>query len=248
VRNVSLPEDELDNYTVDELENWTLRRSRALDVFFNSEQPRFRKRTLDLQPKGPCGRNPWNFQLIPGGRWLLLSYPLSVVLYFLDLDSVNPTLRLLFDPKEIDDQIREPNRASLGLWIDRGSSRLSFRIAFRIKAKGMFNLFVIITGRLICVSDLFRTYVIQIDLAGHGEDATLVASNIAMLRDFNFDGTVMKATLNGQYLVEVRWLDRAMNTRIGVYNYRLALGCPDYPMNHDKDNIVETTLPTVSPP
>lgn len=53
-----------------------------------------------------------------------------------------------------------------------------------------------------------------------------------MLRDFNLDVCHSNVALNDRYLVQA-CIDEAMCTRIGVYDYRLALGCPDYPLNHD---------------
>jgi hypothetical protein len=43
------PEDELDSYAVNELEQWTLRRACVLDVCTSSRKPRFRKRTVGLR-------------------------------------------------------------------------------------------------------------------------------------------------------------------------------------------------------
>jgi hypothetical protein len=53
-----------------------------------------------------------------------------------------------------------------------------------------------------------------------------------VLRDFNLDVCHSNVALNDRYLVQA-CIDEAMCTRIGVYDYRLALGCPDYPLNHD---------------
>jgi hypothetical protein len=72
-------------------------------------------------------------------------------------------------------------------------------------------------------------------MTGHGVDATLVASNIAMLRSFNSDLWATGLTLNDRYLVQV-WCTESMEAQIGIYDYNLALGCPDYPMNHDSDH------------
>lgn len=140
-RHVSLPEDELDNYTVDELEQWALRRSRVLHVFFNStsEQPRFRKMALNLQHTVPVSLHQWNFKLIPGGRWLLILCP-SAIVYFLDLDCVHPTPRILFDPKEFTDDIHEPKSIKYGIWMDRKAPRLSFWLALLVKTERMFDL------------------------------------------------------------------------------------------------------------
>jgi hypothetical protein len=132
------PEDELDNYTVDELEQWTLRRARALDNCTSSGKPHFRKRTVDLRPTGLSRLRSSNFILIPGGRWLLIRHP-SAVMYYMDLDCPEPTPRVLFDPHEIDDQIREPQSVTFATWIDKASPRLSFRLAFLVHTKGMFN-------------------------------------------------------------------------------------------------------------
>jgi hypothetical protein len=120
---------------VNELEQWTLRRARALDVSTGSRKPRFRKRTVELRSAG-LPRLQSDFILIPGGRWLLIRHP-SAVVYYMDLDSSEPTLRTLFDPHEIDSQIREPQSAIFTTWIDRASPRLSLRLAFLVHTKGM---------------------------------------------------------------------------------------------------------------
>jgi hypothetical protein len=129
------PEDELDNYTVNELEQWTLRRARALDVCTGSRKPQFRKRTVDLRPAALSRLS--NFILIPGGRWLLIRHP-SAVVYYMDLDSPEPILHTLFDPHEIDNQIGESKSTIFTTWIDKASPRLSFRLAFLIHTKGTF--------------------------------------------------------------------------------------------------------------
>jgi hypothetical protein len=123
---------------VNELEQWTLRRARALDVCTGTRKPHFRKRTVDLRSAGLSGLWPSDFILIPGGRWLLIRHP-SAVVYYMDLDCHEPTLRILFDPHEIDNQIREPESATFATWIDRASPRLSFRLAFLVHTKGGFT-------------------------------------------------------------------------------------------------------------
>jgi len=130
------PEDELDNYTVNELERWTLRRVHALDVFTGSRKPHFCKRTVEIQSAGLSGLRSSHFKLIRGGRWLLIRHP-SAVVYYMDLDSPKPTLRTLFDPHEIDNRIREPESVTFTTWIDKASPRLSFRLALLVRTKGM---------------------------------------------------------------------------------------------------------------
>ncbi|KAF7761230.1 hypothetical protein Agabi119p4_10639 [Agaricus bisporus var. burnettii] len=218
------PEESLDEYNVDELERWVTRRCRSRDVFTNHSQPSFRKRTLDQQkPPRPSDRlQHWDFIFIPGGRWLLTTqHPANV--YFVDLDSPQPLSRLLFDPREIDDAICEALTVKSKIWIDRGAPRLSFRLALVVFTK-----------------DLSRTYICQVDLAGHGANATLVASNIAILRNMNLHMRPLCTALNDSYLVHV-WCERggSTTTRTGVYDYRQALGCLDYPMAQANEHSID---------
>jgi hypothetical protein len=236
------PEDELDKYTVDELEKWALRRARALDVYTSSRKPHFHKRTVGLPSEGLSRLHSSDFILIPGGRWLLICHP--AIVYYMDLDFPEPTLHTLFDPHDIDDQIRDPQSAAFATWIDKAAPRLSFRLAFLVHTKGVLEFLVAILNRLSRVADVFRTYTSQINMAGHGADATLVASNTAMLRSFNLDLWVVELTLNDRYLVQV-WCTESMVGQIGIYDHRLALGCPDYPMNHDSNHAFDVANPGV---
>jgi len=81
-------------------------------------------------------------------------------------------------------------------------------------------------------------------MADHGVDATLVASNTAMLRSFNSDLWVSGLTLNDRYLVQV-WCTESMAAQIGIYDHGLALGCSDYAMNHDSDHAFNVATPGV---
>jgi hypothetical protein len=56
----------------------------------------------------------------------------------MDLDCPEPTLHTLFDPLEIDSQIRELKSGALTIWIDKASLRLSFRLALLVHTKGTF--------------------------------------------------------------------------------------------------------------
>jgi hypothetical protein len=81
-------------------------------------------------------------------------------------------------------------------------------------------------------------------MAGHSVGATLVASDIAMLRSFNSDLWAAGLTLNDRYLVQV-WCTETLAAQIGIYDLGLALGCPDYPMNHDDDHPFNVASPGV---
>jgi hypothetical protein len=81
-------------------------------------------------------------------------------------------------------------------------------------------------------------------MAGHGIDATLVASGTAMLRSFNLDLWAAGLALNDRYLVQV-WCTESMVGQIGIYDHGLALGCPDYPMNHDSNHAFNVANPGV---
>ncbi|EKM77201.1 hypothetical protein AGABI1DRAFT_130618 [Agaricus bisporus var. burnettii JB137-S8] len=216
-RYVCPPEENVDEYNVDELERWVRRRSRPRDVFAShSQQPSFHERTLDLQPLGLSNLEFWDFKLVPGGRWLLIYHP-SVAMHFIDLDSPNPSPRLLFDPRKIDGEICKPKMVVFSIWIDKGAPRLSFRLAFVIFTK--------------------------VDLADHGANATLVASNIAILRNFDLELWPMCTALNNRYLVQV-WCGNDVSTTspIGVYDYNQALGCHDYLMTRSSEHSIGVVI------
>ncbi|XP_006462424.1 hypothetical protein AGABI2DRAFT_179169, partial [Agaricus bisporus var. bisporus H97] len=115
------PEEELEEYSIAELEQWTMRRIRA-----RSTSPvKIQLRSQDLPMPLFFGKT----FLSPGGRWLIKPhYDLRV--YFVDLDSSNLELHLLLDPKKDDPRISS-NHQGLGfgtrIWIDHKAPRLSFR-------------------------------------------------------------------------------------------------------------------------
>ncbi|KAF7761249.1 hypothetical protein Agabi119p4_10658 [Agaricus bisporus var. burnettii] len=222
-RYVCPPEENLDEYNIAELERWVMRRCRSREVFANHSQPSFHERTLEFHCLGLSGPEFWGSKLIPGGRWLLITHPsLAKPTRFLDLDSPNPTPHLLFDPREIDDAIREVRTVKFKIWMDRGAPRLSFRLALVVFAK-----------------DISRTYICQVDLAGHGANATLVASNIAILRNTDLSMFPLYTALNDSYLVQV-WCGRGvpMTIRIEVYDYRKTSGSLDYPTNQSNEHLI----------
>ncbi|KAF7760893.1 hypothetical protein Agabi119p4_10302 [Agaricus bisporus var. burnettii] len=217
------PEENLDEYNIDELERWVMRRCHSRDVFTSRSKPNFRERTLELQSLGLSGPDFRGSKLIPGGRWLLILHTSLVKpMRYLDLDCSNPTPRLLFDPREIDNTIRVMKYAKFKIWIDREAPRLSFRLAI-----------------VIFTQDLSRTYICQVDLVGHGANATLVASNIAILRNAQLHMWPLGTALNDRYLVQVWYgIDVSITIRTGVYDYRQALGCLDYPMTQSNEHSV----------
>lgn len=123
------PEEELNNYTIEELEHWISVRSRAQGMWAGSIQPRSQKRPIVPHPdsKHPCAKY---WKILPGGRWLLTAHTQALMIYMLDLDSTDPQPRLLFDARDLDQRTDGGHhKVNHFIWIDRSKPRLSFRIA-----------------------------------------------------------------------------------------------------------------------
>jgi hypothetical protein len=124
---VSPPEEELEEYTIAELEQWTLRR-----IWARSTLPtRLRLRSRNTEALFMSN----TMEFVPGGRWLLVAHG-DLRVYFFDLDSNDLEQHLLFDPGHIDSHIS--NCCTLGnhIWIDHKAPRLSFRCAICLLESG----------------------------------------------------------------------------------------------------------------
>ncbi|KAF7762292.1 hypothetical protein Agabi119p4_8885 [Agaricus bisporus var. burnettii] len=153
---VPAPEDEIDAYTVEELEKWGFRRNRAQALWAGISKNRFRTRIVNL-PDCPINSSCY-CKLIPGVRWLLVGYS-NATMYIIDLEDVSLTSHLLCDPGEFYKKLCETGNITYNFWVNPSKSRLSLRIAG-------------------CVTESFsdaRTFVYQVDLVGHGSAATLIA-------------------------------------------------------------------------
>ncbi|KAF9444733.1 hypothetical protein P691DRAFT_323885 [Macrolepiota fuliginosa MF-IS2] len=130
-RGASPLEEEANKYTTEELEQWSLRRSRFRSVLTGSAQPSLRNRSVDLSRDLDFPFWKGYYKLIPGGRWLLHGKASKVVAF--DLDSDNPRAHLLFKPCEIDEAIIDQEEHVVHEpWVDRLKPHLSFRIVVRV--------------------------------------------------------------------------------------------------------------------
>lgn len=236
------PEEGLDEYTVDELERWTLRRYQAQDVWMGSRQPRFRSRVIDPRLTKKSSFSPSYREIVPGGRWLLIAYP-SAAMYVIDLDDTNPVPRVLCDPKTFDQELSRQKAADVdyAFWIDRSKPRLSLRIAGCIAGEGNQPSSTMFQAHVACLSGSLqstRTFVYQVELVGRGAGATLAARPHALFRNHYPGHRSISFGLNDHYVVEVwdDWDGKSVgfnvNKEIKVYHYSKALvaaGCLEYP-------------------
>ncbi|KAF7761927.1 hypothetical protein Agabi119p4_9919 [Agaricus bisporus var. burnettii] len=197
---VSLPEEELKEYTIAELEQWAMRRIHA-----RSTSPV----KLHLRSRNDLPAREASYEIIPGGRWLLKICD-NLPVYFVDLDSSDLEEHLLFDPRNID-----PLRISHGepfgdrLWIGHQSPRLSFRIE---------RCLVDQEGSL----PFTLVYIYQVNLIGHGASAILEAQIIATFRR---NTSTLWHAFNDHYFVS-----NSTAPTLGIFDYRQAMECFDYPL------------------
>jgi hypothetical protein len=127
---VSPPEEELEEYTIAELEKWTLRRIRARCNLPTKLQRR--SRNVDTSPD-----TSYHSLLIPGGRWLL-AFRFDGFVYSFDLDSNYLNRYTLFDPSQVGPLTRNFGITYPGkcVWIDHKAPRLSFRFAVAFNVNG----------------------------------------------------------------------------------------------------------------
>ncbi|KAF9442650.1 hypothetical protein P691DRAFT_464603 [Macrolepiota fuliginosa MF-IS2] len=147
-------EDAIETYTVDELEQKVIKVLQARDRLRHPDPSTFRSRVLNVDPE-----TRGVFHLLPGARWLIDN--LRGYVYALDLDAPEQTRHILFDVRQYDDwdnRLVDPLDGS-AIWIDSSQPRLSIRIA-------MHNTHT--SHRL----DLSRICIHQLDLRGHGSDAS----------------------------------------------------------------------------
>ncbi|KAF9450192.1 hypothetical protein P691DRAFT_758362 [Macrolepiota fuliginosa MF-IS2] len=124
---ISSLEEEIDDYTTEELEHWALRRSCTQEVWARSKPPHPRTRVVDPYP---------------GGRWFLIGNSFALM-YVHDLDAAQPEPRLLFDPNEFDEEEAwDGPTVEYCLWIDESKPRLSFRIAGSVMTGGDARTFI----------------------------------------------------------------------------------------------------------
>lgn len=130
---VSAPEEELEEYTITELERWVLRR-----IPVRSDVPtKLKIRYLLGGPNITLRDMTKRTLLIPGGRWLLVNcWRDSFVVYFFDLDSSDLKLHQLLNPRDVNPCITNHSVAREYVWIDREAPRLSFRFAGYVAHRG----------------------------------------------------------------------------------------------------------------
>ncbi|XP_006463778.1 hypothetical protein AGABI2DRAFT_120584 [Agaricus bisporus var. bisporus H97] len=209
---VAPPEEELEEYTIAELEQWSMRRIRA-----RSTSPV--KLYLRSREEFPLVTAYDNTLFVPGGRWLLKIRANSHV-YFSDLDSSDLEERPLLNPRNIDP--RTSHCRVFGnsiLWIDHKAPRLSFR----------FKSSLIVDKE----GDLPSTwvYICQVNLTGHGASATLVAQIIATFRNpQQIDSKFVSDAVNDRYFVQERGHELSTTPQLEIFDYRQALERFDYPL------------------
>lgn len=117
----SPPEEELEKYTIAELEQWAMRRIRARSTSLVTLQ-------LHSRTDPMTEDNYVDMLLVPGGRWLL-KIRRDLRVYFVNLDSSNLEQHLLLDSSNTDPRISQYGSVKLNhIWIDRKAPRLSFRL------------------------------------------------------------------------------------------------------------------------
>ncbi|XP_006455440.1 hypothetical protein AGABI2DRAFT_121372 [Agaricus bisporus var. bisporus H97] len=223
---VPAPEEEIDAYTVEELEKWVFRRNRAQALWAGISKNRFRTRIVNL-PDYPINSSCY-CKLIPGGRWLLVGYS-NATMYVIDLeDATSLTSHLLCDPGEFYKNLCETGNITYNFWVNPSKSRLSLRIAG-------------------CVTESFsdaRTFVYQVDLVGHGSAATLIARPYAYFPNRGPGYRSPSFGLNERYVVN-HWREDddegpAAAGQLQVYDYsaKVVEGGEDQPMSSDSNPII----------
>lgn len=121
---ITPPEEEIESYTVEELEKWAATRNRAKDLRQGQRQLRFRSRILEEDGE----RIDWvgRGQILPGGRWLLASH--NRYMYFYDLGAPLLESQVLLNSETMEEATVE----YCVPWVDRSKERLTFFVATRV--------------------------------------------------------------------------------------------------------------------
>jgi len=188
--------------------------------------------------------------LVPGGRWLLALGTRTGCIFYYDLDSPAMEQRLLIDTEKL-----EPIEIMKNFvyWIDTSQPKLSFRVAMwcPYHLRGMS-----VRSNILHVSNILedipfiRTYVYQVDLVGHGGDASLEARKIVVLRDYRDRTKGSTAVLTDKYLIEF-WFqgDRDTGFFLSRYNTEVDEGVQSNRIRvpFAQRTIVVSLLPTHKP-
>ncbi|EKM79159.1 hypothetical protein AGABI1DRAFT_128322 [Agaricus bisporus var. burnettii JB137-S8] len=202
---VSPPEEELKEYSIVQLEKWTMRRIRARSTFPVKLQLRSQYRPI----LGFYG----DIFLVPGGRWLL-NFHQDLRVYFVDLDSSNLQLDLLLEARMIDPRVSQYQFNGNRIWIDHNAPRLSFHFE----------------GSLADAEGCIWVYIYQVDLVGHGTGAKLVARLITTFRSPRENNPHGSHALNKRYFVQDRGYMSTPGPGVKIFDYRQTLGRRDYPV------------------
>lgn len=205
------PEEGISNYSIEQLENWTLRRSTAHTVLESQQPAEPHIRRLDLRTQDIDDFVVPVPYLLPGGQWFLLAHSTSRMLVY-DLDSVDPARKYLFNPLDFDEKLAS-EYVRYTFWFDYSSPCFTFYVA-----GNTFN------------KDNARSFIYSVQLSGHGASATPTASFVAAFRSYARKGWYMgRFALNKRYYVEVRRdpSDRK-NQDILAYEFQYASGSSDY--------------------
>ncbi|EKM79131.1 hypothetical protein AGABI1DRAFT_128294 [Agaricus bisporus var. burnettii JB137-S8] len=205
---VSPPEEELEDYSIAELEHWTMRRIRAR----NTCPAEIQIRTQDVYGGDTL--------LVPGGRWLLSPYDDRI--YFVDLDSNNLRMRQLFVPKICVPFTWFRKKIGHRIWLDHKAPRLSFRFLSCIADSDI---------------DTWVT-IHQVKLIGHGANATLTGQIIATFRCPKARKPRYLIAFNDRYFIQGRGYQSLITDGgLEIFEYRQALGCSRYPKLMDSHTL-----------
>lgn len=123
---VSPPEEAIENYTIGELERWVVLR-RWIKHAWHGRKLHFRRRIVAADVRR-IGEEINSYQLLPGGKWLVVPHMQRMYFYNLDAPALEP--KLLFDPKtELTEVIKYCK-----YWIDGSKSGLTFYLAGRVSS------------------------------------------------------------------------------------------------------------------
>ncbi|KAF5351168.1 hypothetical protein D9756_008347 [Leucocoprinus leucothites] len=210
-RGLVPPEEGISQYSAEQLEDWTLRRSTPRATLESQHQVQPHARLIDLRTQDIDDFVAPLTYLLPGGRWFLLAHSSSRTLVY-DLDSTNAARKCLFNVSDFDkDLTSEYIRHTL--WFDYSNPCLSFYVA-----ASPFN------------KNNARSIIYAVQLSGKGANATLIASFVAAFRSSGQKGWYLgQLALNKRYYVEVR---RDPNNRkiqdVLAYEFQHASGSNGY--------------------